>query len=199
VEVWELVNTTNELHNFHIHQTKFRLARAGDAGAPPGLTASTAVQDPGKVVINQIPEFANTQSVNGVDVWHDTIPVPPTDAKGIPGVVYIAIPFTDPIQVGTFVFHCHILEHEDGGMMATFEVYDPHKTALATPFLRTARANRTPFCGHVPPGFDITAELQDAAALRASSVLDRFAERLSQSATLIRDWLWVPGASAEIH
>jgi FtsP/CotA-like multicopper oxidase with cupredoxin domain len=27
-EVWEIDNQTNELHNFHIHQTKFRLARA---------------------------------------------------------------------------------------------------------------------------------------------------------------------------
>ena len=201
VEVWELVNTTNELHNFHIHQTKFRLARAGDAGAPPGLTAATAVQDPGHVVINQIPEFANPQSVDGVDVWHDTIPIPPTDAKGIPGVVFIAIPFTDPVQIGTFVFHCHILEHEDGGMMAAFEVYDPRRTAQATPIQRSARINGTPFCGHVPPGFDISAELQTAAELRTSAelrssdALDGFARRLSQSATLIRDWLSVPSAS----
>jgi suppressor of ftsI len=27
-----------------------------------------------------------------------------------------------PVQVGRFVFHCHILEHEDGGMMAPIEV-----------------------------------------------------------------------------
>lgn len=37
----------------------------------------------------------------------------------------MTIPFKDPVQVGTFVFHCHILEHEDGGMMATVEVFDP--------------------------------------------------------------------------
>jgi len=30
--------------------------------------------------------------------------------------------FTDPIIVGTFVFHCHLLEHEDGGMMAKIQV-----------------------------------------------------------------------------
>ncbi len=27
--------------------------------------------------------------------------------------------------VGTFVFHCHILEHEDGGMMGSVEVVAP--------------------------------------------------------------------------
>jgi FtsP/CotA-like multicopper oxidase with cupredoxin domain len=30
--------------------------------------------------------------------------------------------FRDPQIVGTFVYHCHILEHEDGGMMGTIRV-----------------------------------------------------------------------------
>jgi hypothetical protein len=29
------------------------------------------------------------------------------------------------------MFHCHILEHEDKGMMATIEVYDPKKAPMA--------------------------------------------------------------------
>jgi hypothetical protein len=33
--------------------------------------------------------------------------------------------FRDPIIVGTFVFHCHILEHEDKGMMAKIQVVGP--------------------------------------------------------------------------
>jgi FtsP/CotA-like multicopper oxidase with cupredoxin domain len=31
----------------------------------------------------------------------------------------VSIPFT---QLGEFVYHCHILEHEDGGMMARITV-----------------------------------------------------------------------------
>jgi FtsP/CotA-like multicopper oxidase with cupredoxin domain len=30
--------------------------------------------------------------------------------------------FRDPNIVGTFVYHCHILGHEDGGMMGELEV-----------------------------------------------------------------------------
>lgn len=30
--------------------------------------------------------------------------------------------FRNPEIVGTFVFHCHILEHEDGGMMGSIRV-----------------------------------------------------------------------------
>lgn len=46
----------------------------------------------------------------------------------IRGEVKILIPFTNPVIVGRFVYHCHIIEHEDGGMMATIEVYDPNKS-----------------------------------------------------------------------
>jgi L-ascorbate oxidase len=39
-----------------------------------------------------------------------------------PTPVVVRIPFT---QIGDFVFHCHILEHEDGGMMARIRVVAP--------------------------------------------------------------------------
>ncbi len=62
-------------------------------------------------------------SINGKPVpfqgLQDTIDVP------IHGEVKIRIPFTNPLMVGRFMFHCHILEHEDKGMMAQIEVFDP--------------------------------------------------------------------------
>jgi suppressor of ftsI len=58
--------------------------------------------------------------VNGVpqplDGYYDTINVP------IRGEIKIIIPFTDSTDVGKFVYHCHLLSHEDKGMMATIEV-----------------------------------------------------------------------------
>ena len=39
--------------------------------------------------------------------------------------VKVLIPFTDPVIVGKFVFHCHILAHEDLGMMQTVLVNPP--------------------------------------------------------------------------
>jgi len=36
--------------------------------------------------------------------------------------VKVIIPFTNRLIVGRFVYHCHILSHEDKGMMATIEV-----------------------------------------------------------------------------
>jgi suppressor of ftsI len=58
--------------------------------------------------------------INGVpqpaDDHRDIVDVP------IRGEVKVIIPFTNPAKVGRFVYHCHILSHEDKGMMATIEV-----------------------------------------------------------------------------
>lgn len=51
----------------------------------------------------------------------DVIDVP-EEKKGVPGEVKLIIPFTNPVMVGKFVYHCHILEHEDHGMMANIVV-----------------------------------------------------------------------------
>jgi FtsP/CotA-like multicopper oxidase with cupredoxin domain len=56
----------------------------------------------------------------------------PTDFTGhvdtvrIPerGSVTLILPFTGRLAVGRFVFHCHVLKHEDRGMMASIEVTD---------------------------------------------------------------------------
>ena len=53
---------------------------------------------------------------NGVPLrhsaWLDTVNVP-TD-----GSVDVILDFTDPVIKGMSVFHCHLLNHEDKGMMA---------------------------------------------------------------------------------
>jgi FtsP/CotA-like multicopper oxidase with cupredoxin domain len=50
---------------------------------------------------------------------HDIVPLPPgTPVK--PSRTVIEMPFTD--YDGKFVFHCHILDHEDGGMMALVDL-----------------------------------------------------------------------------
>ncbi|HVK74696.1 MAG TPA: multicopper oxidase domain-containing protein [Kofleriaceae bacterium] len=51
----------------------------------------------------------------------DVIDVP-FQRDGVPGEVTMIIPFTDPLIVGKFPYHCHIMEHEDNGMMANIEV-----------------------------------------------------------------------------
>jgi len=60
----------------------------------------------------------------------DTVRVPER------GEVKIRLAFTDRRILGQFMFHCHVLKHEDRGMMAQIEVYDPAPSVLL------ARANK---------------------------------------------------------
>lgn len=62
-------------------------------------------------------------SVNGVPAkgvdYRDTVPIPPMQ-DGVPGTVVIRQRYAD--FTGRFVVHCHILFHEDHGMMAPVNV-----------------------------------------------------------------------------
>jgi FtsP/CotA-like multicopper oxidase with cupredoxin domain len=67
-------------------------------------------------------------AIDGVQVpnptLQDTISVPYWSGKGAFHSVTLRMDFRDPNIAGTFVYHCHVLFHEDNGMMATIRV-DP--------------------------------------------------------------------------
>jgi FtsP/CotA-like multicopper oxidase with cupredoxin domain len=94
-EQWTLENDTQEVHSFHIHQAHFIV-----------------------------------QSINGVvqpnQHWLDTFDLSPAGigvtGQLVPSLTTVLIDFRDPTIRGTFLFHCHILDHEDGGMMAKITV-----------------------------------------------------------------------------
>lgn len=92
VEDWTIENRSRELHAFHIHQIHFLLV--GWNGAPVNDT-----------------------------FLRDTINIPYWDGKSTtyPSVT-LRMDFRDRDSVGTFVYHCHLLEHEDAGMMGSIRV-----------------------------------------------------------------------------
>jgi len=66
--------------------------------------------------------------VNGVPVQNptmqDTYNVPFWSGHGAYSSIKVRMDFRDPNIAGTFVYHCHILDHEDAGMMGKIQV-DP--------------------------------------------------------------------------
>ena len=76
-------------------------------------------------------------SINGRRVrargLQDTVVLP------VHGRVVIRLRFTG--FTGKFVFHCHILNHEDNGMMAVVQVVDPRRAARPAASGRAARAS----------------------------------------------------------
>ena len=65
-------------------------------------------------------------AIDGVPVQNpellDTITLPTWSGYGPYPSVTLRMDFRDPNIAGTFVYHCHILDHEDGGMMAKIQV-----------------------------------------------------------------------------
>lgn len=92
VEDWIIENRSNELHAFHIHQVHFML-------------------------LDYLGKRVNEPFLR------DTVNVPYYDGRALvyPSV-RIRVDFRDPNAVGEFVYHCHLLEHEDNGMMGLIRV-----------------------------------------------------------------------------
>lgn len=108
-----MINLTGEDHNFHIHQTRFRLLQGGTT---PGSALPSRLED-GLVLHDNVP-LPRAANSDGCDGTVDSF------LNGLckPKIVVMEIPFR---EIGDFVFHCHILEHEDGGMMARIRVVAP--------------------------------------------------------------------------
>jgi len=92
VEDWIVENRSNELHAFHIHQLHFLLLDY--LGKP--------VNEP---------------------FLRDTVNVPYYKDKMLAyPSVKLRMDFRDPNAAGTYPYHCHLLEHEDSGMMGLIRV-----------------------------------------------------------------------------
>ena len=108
------------LHPFHIHINPFQIVEMYD---PTGSLKQVFPQANGKVWKLPAPW-----------IWWDTFPLPlgqtsstascPDDKDVTPGYIKFRTWFAD--FAGKFVDHCHILAHEDRGMMQLVEVYDNH-------------------------------------------------------------------------
>ena len=102
-EIWELVNLTEDSHPIHLHLVRFQILdrRPFD---------TFEFQDKGTVRFTG-PAIAPAATESG---WKDTV-------RADPGLITrIIIPFSG--FAGRYVWHCHILEHEDKEMMRPFEV-----------------------------------------------------------------------------
>lgn len=103
VEIWELANVTDETHPIHLHLARFQVLdrRRFDV---------LAFQE--KKVLNYGgPALPPEKGESG---WKDTVQAP----HGF--VTRIIVRFEN--YTGRYVWHCHILEHEDNQMMRPFDV-----------------------------------------------------------------------------
>jgi FtsP/CotA-like multicopper oxidase with cupredoxin domain len=92
VEDWLIENRSQEAHTFHIHQTHFLVLE----------------RDGSQVSENYLRDDISLPYWDGVSPHYPS--------------VRLRMDFRNPAIVGTFPYHCHILQHEDGGMMGKIQV-----------------------------------------------------------------------------
>jgi spore coat protein A len=103
IEIWRIVNQGIGFHPIHIHQIQFQ-------------------------ILDRIPFDTAAFNLTGQLRFTDEPELPPPNERGwkdivqaTPGHVTRLIMRFGPFT-GRYVFHCHILEHEDHDMMRPFEV-----------------------------------------------------------------------------
>ncbi len=104
VEIWELYNYTPDTHPIHLHLVQFQILNRQqiefslDDPSNPTLVGDRVAPEPYE---------------RG---WHDIVMANPGQ------VTRIIVPF-DSGYTGTYVWHCHILEHEDHEMMRPMTIH----------------------------------------------------------------------------
>jgi FtsP/CotA-like multicopper oxidase with cupredoxin domain len=99
VEDWTIENRSTEVHEFHMHQIHFLLLAVNGVPVPP-----------------QEQQFYDTHQIG---YWSGKGPYPS---------IKVRMDFRGSV-IGDFVYHCHILDHEDAGMMAIIRVKAPQMAA----------------------------------------------------------------------
>ncbi|WP_372461141.1 multicopper oxidase family protein [Rhodococcus yananensis] len=102
-ELWEVRNASGSVHNFHVHDVQFRVLSM--TGLPDGH-----------------PSLAGRK---------DTVYVPPGATARLL-LRFDDLPDDEPVDTSVpYMYHCHLLRHEDNGMMGQFTVVGPDETTLS--------------------------------------------------------------------
>lgn len=118
-EQWSFLNLgfTGVVHPMHIHLIDFQVLSRGryPSVAPPGAPPSDSTFDTALGGTRSPLPYQGQDPVSpGDQGWKDTIQVPPGQMVNVMGRFRGA--------KGRFMYHCHLLEHEDMGMMRPYVV-----------------------------------------------------------------------------
>jgi spore coat protein A len=118
-EVWKFVNLTEDVHPLHVHLVQFQALSRQKVTNPGAFKLPTDTTDAGVPLLidaDSVEPDANEQG------WKDTLRVNPAEV--------VAIMATFDGYLGRYMYHCHIIEHEDSEMMRPFVVL-PEPIAMA--------------------------------------------------------------------
>jgi spore coat protein A, manganese oxidase len=102
VETWRFLNTTDDAHPMHLHLVQFQILHR------QGFDLFSFRRGILKLIGTPRAPAPNEAG------WKDTAVVAPSE------VLTVLVPFEG--YTGRYLFHCHMLEHEDNDMMRPYEV-----------------------------------------------------------------------------
>jgi FtsP/CotA-like multicopper oxidase with cupredoxin domain len=115
-QLWKVSNRSVDSinHPFHIHVNPFQVLRV----------VFPRASDPNIAFYQEV----NAAAANGNPYWMDVFPLP-LSSGSTEGYIVIRQQYDD--FTGSFVMHCHILGHEERGMMALIRIVGPGGTVGA--------------------------------------------------------------------
>ena len=111
-EVWEFYNATADAHPMHVHERLFRVVDRQPINvveADPSMVDGGPMGGTFEVVAGSLPTPPEPAEIG----WKDTVIAYPGQ------VTRVAMRFENP---GQYVWHCHIVEHEDNEMMRPYRI-----------------------------------------------------------------------------
>ena len=111
VEIWRIINTTGDAHPIHVHLVQFQIL---------DRQAFDTTQYPDRLVFTG---HRVTPPANERPAFKDTVQSMPGEVTRI--IARFDLPSGTRVDRGEkfrYVFHCHILEHEDNDMMRPYDV-----------------------------------------------------------------------------
>jgi hypothetical protein len=114
-EEWTVINRSNSDHPFHMHQNPFLVTQINGHTLP-------------------IPEWHDTLIVPGAVPQPTGPDEPQPNINDVPPGSITFRTYFKPVTAGCFVMHCHMLSHEDLGMMQRVDLLPgPHQSSQCEP------------------------------------------------------------------
>jgi len=108
-EIWKFINLTEDVHPLHVHLVQFQALSRQLVSNPD--TYDLATDTTGTPLLLSATQTALDANAQG---WKDTVRVNPSEVMSIMA--------TFEGFLGRYMYHCHIIEHEDSEMMRPFVV-----------------------------------------------------------------------------
>jgi spore coat protein A, manganese oxidase len=116
-EIWRIINRTGDVHPLHVHPLQMQILDRQHFKDTPDLPQDAKYE---QLTFDKMPVIPDATEKGG---WKDTVKTYPGEVTRV--IVKYELPKGTPYVKGAkyeYMWHCHILEHEDNEMMRPYNM-----------------------------------------------------------------------------